>query len=106
FPILGAARNTINGRHKMRVPVSSTSTFGNENAFAGFRKVMDHSTGFIIVDYGSHGHRNLEVFAIAAVPVAPLSVSAPLSPKHVVKPKFQKRVFVSIGSEVNAAAIA
>src|SRR5438128_11605238 len=90
----------------MRVAMATTATSGNQNAFAGFSEIVNHLAGFVIVDDSTHRHRNREVLAVAAMPVAAFPVTAAVGAKHVVKPEFQKRVFVGIGYEVNAAAVA
>src|SRR5207247_8057361 len=62
--------------------------------------------GLIVVDDGPGGNGNFEVFTIAAVPVASLTVAAGLGTEHVIVAKFEKRIFVDVGNEIDVSAIA
>src|SRR5262245_4988633 len=90
----------------MRIAVTSTAAFRHQHPFARFREIMHYLAGFFVVDDGSNRHGDLEVVAVAAMPIAAFSVTAAAGTKHVVEPKFQKRVFVGVRFEVDAAAIA
>ena len=89
----------------MRIAMTTTTAFGNQHAFAGFSEIVNHLAGFVIVDDSTHRHRNREVFAVAAMPVAALAMTAAVGTKYMIKPEFQKCVFVRVRYEINAAAI-
>ena len=90
----------------MRVAMTTTTAFGHQNTFARFGKIVNHLAGFVVVDDSSNGHRNFEVFTVAAMLVAAFSVAATISAKRVVETKFQKGVFVAVRCEIDAATIA
>jgi hypothetical protein len=90
----------------MRIATPAASALRNEKAFFGFREVMQNFAGAVVMNHGSDGDFDLEVLAVAASLVAALAVLSAVRPKEMIEAEFEKRVFLWIGNQEDAAAVA
>jgi hypothetical protein len=70
------------------------------------REIVEQFPGRVIVDLGAGRNRNIEIFAIVTVTVAAFAVASAPGAEYVVEAEFEKRVFVGVCDEIDAAAVA
>jgi hypothetical protein len=78
----------------------------DQYAIVGLREIVEQFPGRVIVDLGSGWNRNIEIIAIVTVTIAAFAVPSASGAEHVVESEFEKRVFVGVGDEIDAAAVA
>jgi hypothetical protein len=69
-------------------------------------KVVKKFTGIIVERHRSAGNTDLRVFPVFAVPVAAHAMLAPFRFKGVIESKFEERIFVRVGHQINISALA
>jgi hypothetical protein len=69
------------------------------------REIVEHLASFVIMDDRAYGNLDLQVLAIVAMTITAFPMAPPASSKRVGEPEFQKRVFMGVGDEINAAAV-
>ena len=68
-------------------------------------EIVEDLAGFDIVNDGSDGHANFEVFTAAAVPIASFTMTTAFSTERVIEAKFEKRIFVRVGNQIDASPV-
>src|SRR5262245_58998414 len=104
--ILRPLRNPVHGGCEMRVAMTASTAFGDQDSFSKFSEVVQYFARFIILDERSQRYGDFEILSILPVPIASFSVSATVRTKGMVVTEFEKRIFVRIGNQVNTAAVA
>jgi hypothetical protein len=89
----------------MRVAMAPAPALCNQHALIQLGEIVKHHAGRIVIDDSSHGNRDLEVFSIPAMTVTAFSMPSPSRLEVMIETKFKKCVFVTVGDQIDVAAI-
>ena len=90
----------------MGIAVSAAAAFSDQHPLIGFGEVVEHFAGLIVDHDRTDRDFDFKILAVAAMAIAAFAVTASFGAKGMVEAKFQESVFVNIGREVDAAAVA
>jgi len=97
--------NAIHRRLEMRVAMAPAPALCNQHTLIQLGEIVKHHAGRIVIDDSSQGNRDLEVFPIPAMTVTTFSMPSPSRLEVMIETKFKKCVFVTIGDQIDVAAI-
>jgi len=86
--------------------VTTLASGGNEDALSRLREVVKEVTALEVEDHSAQGNGNLEIISALSMLVAAFAVPAAVRTERVVVAEFQERVFLIVGDQVDAAAVA
>jgi hypothetical protein len=86
--------------------VSTASALGDEHAFLVYGEVVELFARVVIVDDRPYRNRDVEIFAGASMAIASFAMASARRSKSVVEAEFEKRVFLSVGDQIDIAALA
>ena len=78
----------------------------DQNAFPGFGEVMQLFATPIVIDDGAKRDRDFKILTALAVLAAALTMASTLCAEGVIVSELQQGVFLGVGDQVDAAAIA
>src|SRR5262245_56374817 len=77
----------------------------NQHALIQLGEIVKHLAGRIVVDDSSHRNGNLEVLSIPAMTFSACPMPSPSRVEVMIETKFEKCVFVTIGDQIDVAAV-